>query len=150
MSKKKKLINFPAKLKFKKPSKHLSNIVCSKLSFKNTLGVFGRYAIQATKSGVMTQNQIEAVRIALRRPIKHIKNAKVWTLVKVDRIITKRSAETRMGKGKGAPLFQVALIEKGQLLYEISGPVFFKMNLVFQKAYKKLPVTAALVDFRHV
>jgi large subunit ribosomal protein L16 len=144
--KKNKLISFPSKLKYKKPSKHLSNVVCSKITFKSTVGVFGRYVVQASKSGFMTRGQIEAVRVALRRPIKHVKNAKVWVLIKVDRIITKRSPETRMGKGKGAPSFQIVLIEKGQLLYEIFGPTFFKINRVFLKAFKKLPVPSVLVD----
>ena len=70
-------------------------------------------------------------------------------LVKVDKIITKRSAETRMGKGKGAPSFQVALIEKGQLLYEVQGPTAFKMNTVFQKTFKKLPVPTMLINLQN-
>jgi len=147
--KKNKLLNISQKLKFKKPSKHLSNIVYSKLSFKSTIGSFGSYAIQANKSGFMTRGQIEAVRIAFRRPIKRLRNAKVWVLVVVDKIVTKRSAETRMGKGKGAPNSQIALIEKGQLLYEIQGPVFSKMVDIFEKTRKKLPVPVTLIDFKN-
>ena len=147
--KKNKLINLPPKLKYKKPSKHLSNIVISRLSFKNTVGMFGRFVIQAGQSGFMTRGQIEAMRVALRRPIKHIRFSKVWVLVKVDRIVTKRSSETRMGKGKGSPSFQIVLIEKGQLLYEIKGPTFSKMAFIFNKTKQKLPICATLVDLQN-
>jgi len=144
--KKNKLVNLPAKLKFKKPSKHLSNVRYGNILFKSTVPKFGRFALQAKQSGTMTRGQIEAMRISLRRPIKHIKKAKVWVLIKADKIITKRSAETRMGKGKGAPTSQLALIEKGQLLYEIQGPTLFKMKTIFLKTYKKLSIQSALVD----
>jgi len=107
---------------------------------------FGRFALQAKQSGTMTRGQIEAMRISLRRPIKHIKKAKVWVLIKADKIITKRSAETRMGKGKGAPSSQLALIEKGQLLYEIQGPTLLKMKTIFLKTYKKLSIQSVLID----
>ncbi|MCG6931581.1 MAG: 50S ribosomal protein L16 [Desulfofustis sp.] len=80
---------------------------------------FGEYALKATSSGKMTAQQIEAARIAINRKIK--RGGKVWIRVFPDKPITKKPAETRMGKGKGNPEYWVAPIRPGKILYELSG-----------------------------
>lgn len=146
MAKKKKSLNLSTKLKFKKPSKRLSYLPTDYYSFKNTVPRFGAFAVQSIEYGIMTRNQIEALRVAFRRPIKKYGNARVWALLKPDRILTKRSAETRMGRGKGTPVSQVALVHKGQLLFEIQGPPVAVMRRVFEKSKKKLPVRSVLIS----
>ena len=80
---------------------------------------FGDYALKATSSGKMTAQQIEAARVAINRKIK--RGGKVWIRVFPDKPVTKKPAETRMGKGKGSPEFWVAPIKPGKILYELSG-----------------------------
>jgi len=136
-SKKKHSLVISSKLKFKKPSKHLSNINYIQPIFKQTVPQFGKFLIQAAKSGVVSKYQLEAVRVSLRRPIKTIKGSRVWVCLKPDRLVTKRSAETRMGRGKGSVHSQIALISKGQILFEIIGPTAVLMNSIYEKAKKK-------------
>lgn len=80
---------------------------------------FGEYALKAVTSGRMTAQQIEAARIAINRKIK--RGGKVWIRVFPDKPVTKKPAETRMGKGKGSPEFWVAPVKPGKILYELSG-----------------------------
>ena len=78
---------------------------------------FGEYALKAVSSGRMSAQQIEAARIAINRKIK--RGGKVWIRVFPDKPVTKKPAETRMGKGKGSPEFWVAPVKPGKILYEI-------------------------------
>ena len=80
---------------------------------------FGRYGLKATEAGWLTDKQIEAARVAITRFIK--RGGKVWTRVFPDKPITKKPAETRMGKGKGPPEGWVAVIKPGRVLYEMEG-----------------------------
>jgi len=80
---------------------------------------FGEYALKATSSGKMTAQQIEAARVAINRKIK--RGGKVWIRVFPDKPVTKKPAETRMGKGKGSPEFWVAPVKPGKILYELAG-----------------------------
>ncbi|MDH4318282.1 MAG: 50S ribosomal protein L16 [Desulfobulbaceae bacterium] len=80
---------------------------------------FGDYAIKAVECGRMTAQQIEAARITINRKIK--RGGKMWIRVFPDKPITKKPAETRMGKGKGSPEYWVATIRPGKVLYELSG-----------------------------
>lgn len=80
---------------------------------------FGSYALKALDCGKMTAQQIEAGRIAINRKIK--RGGKVWIRVFPDKPITKKPAETRMGKGKGSPEYWVAPIKPGRILYELDG-----------------------------
>ena len=80
---------------------------------------FGEFALKATVCGKMTAQQIEAARITINRTMK--RGGKVWIRVFPDKPITKKAAETRMGKGKGTPESWVAVIRPGMILYEISG-----------------------------
>lgn len=80
---------------------------------------FGDYALQATGGGWMTNQQIEAARIAITRYIR--RGGQVWIRVFPDKPFTKKPAETRMGKGKGAPEGWVAVIKPGRIIYELGG-----------------------------
>jgi large subunit ribosomal protein L16 len=80
---------------------------------------FGRYGLKATEAGWMTDKQIEAARVAITRFIK--RGGKIWVRVFPDKPITKKPAETRMGKGKGPPEGWVAVIKPGRVLYEMEG-----------------------------
>src|SRR5271154_6872888 len=128
---KKKNLQLSSKFWFKKPSKSLSNLVLGFSSFKNTRLLYGTFGIQANKAGFMEKGQIESIRIMLKRPIKKFLNSKVWVLIKPNRIVTKRANETRMGKGKGAPFKQVALVSKGQVIFEFTGPTAIFAKRVF-------------------
>lgn len=80
---------------------------------------FGEYALKAVECGKMSSAHIEAARVAINRKIK--RGGKMWIRVFPDKPITKKPAETRMGKGKGSPEFWVAVIRPGKILYELSG-----------------------------
>jgi large subunit ribosomal protein L16 len=80
---------------------------------------FGEYALKAMDCGWITSRQIEAARIAMTRFIK--RGGKVWIRLFPDKPITKKPAETRMGKGKGAPEEWVAVIRPGKILFEMEG-----------------------------
>ncbi len=80
---------------------------------------FGEYALKAVECGKMTSQQIEAARIAINRKVK--RGGKMWIRIFPDKPITKKPAETRMGKGKGSPEYWVAPIKPGRILYELSG-----------------------------
>ncbi|HEB49174.1 MAG TPA: 50S ribosomal protein L16 [Desulfobulbus sp.] len=80
---------------------------------------FGDYALKAVGCGRMTAQQIEAGRVAINRKVK--RGGKMWIRVFPDKPITKKPAETRMGKGKGSPEYWVATIRPGKILYELKG-----------------------------
>jgi large subunit ribosomal protein L16 len=80
---------------------------------------FGQYGLQATEPGWVTNRQIEAARVALTRHIK--RGGKVWIRIFPDKPITKKPAETRMGKGKGSPEGWVAVVRPGRVLFELEG-----------------------------
>ena len=80
---------------------------------------FGEYGLQALENAWVTTQQIEAARVALTRHMK--RHGKVWIRVFPDKPVSKKPAETRMGKGKGAPETWVAVVKRGRILFEIDG-----------------------------
>jgi large subunit ribosomal protein L16 len=80
---------------------------------------FGEYGLQALEPGWVTNRQIEAARVALTRHIK--RGGKVWIRIFPDKPITKKPAETRMGKGKGSPEGWVAVVKPGRMMFELEG-----------------------------
>ena len=98
---------------------------------------FGDFGLQATQHGLMTARQIEAARIAMTRYVK--RSGKVWIRVFPDKPITKKPAETRMGKGKGSPEYWVARIKPGRVLYEMRGVDEETAREAFRLAQHKLP-----------
>ncbi|HEX2964504.1 MAG TPA: 50S ribosomal protein L16 [Syntrophorhabdaceae bacterium] len=104
---------------------------------------FGDYGLQATESGWVTARQIEAARIALTRYVK--RTGKVWIRIFPDKPITKKPAETRMGKGKGANEGWVAVVIAGKILYEITGVPEDKAREALRIASFKLPIGTKFV-----
>ncbi len=99
---------------------------------------FGDFGLQATEAGWITSRQIEAARIALTRYVK--RTGKVWIRVFPDKPITKKPAETRMGKGKGPNEGWVAVVKPGRILYEITGVPEDKAREALRIASFKLPI----------
>ena len=103
----------------------------------------GEYGLQATTAGWIKSNQIEAARVAMTRHIK--RGGKVWIKIFPDKPITKKPAETRMGKGKGAPEYWVAVVKPGRVLFEISGVAEDVAREALRLAGHKLPVQTKFV-----
>ena len=98
---------------------------------------FGDYALQAVGRGWLSSRQIEAARIAMTRHIK--RGGQIWIRVFPDKPITKKPAETRMGKGKGSPEYWVAVVKPGHVLYEMQGVDEVTAREAFRLAQHKLP-----------
>ena len=103
----------------------------------------GEYGLQATTAGWIKSNQLEAARVAMTRYIK--RGGKVWIKVFPDKPVTKKPAETRMGKGKGAPEYWVAVVKPGRVLFEISGVPEDTAKEALRLAGHKLPVQTKFV-----
>ena len=99
---------------------------------------FGEYGLEALQSSWITARQIEACRIALTRFIK--KGGKLWIRIFPDKPISKKPAETRMGKGKGAPEFWVAVVKPGRILFELEGMPVELAKEAMVLASHKLPI----------
>ena len=104
---------------------------------------FGDYGLQALECGHMTAQQIESARIAVTRHIK--RGGKIWIRIFPDKSFTKKPAETRMGKGKGAPEGWVAVVKPGRILYELEGVVETVAAEAFRLAGHKLPFATRFV-----
>ena len=107
---------------------------------------FGDYGLKAIECGKMTAQQIEAARIAINRKIK--RGGKVWIRVFPDKPITKKPAETRMGKGKGSPESWVAIVKPGKVLYELAGVDEALAVRALTLAGNKLPFATKIVSRR--
>jgi len=105
---------------------------------------FGEFGLKALEPCWMTARQIEAARIALTRYIK--RGGKVWIRVFPDKPITKKPAETRMGKGKGAPEAWVAVVKPGRVLFEIEGVDEVMAREALRLAANKLPMKTRFVS----
>ena len=103
----------------------------------------GEFGLQATTAGWIKSNQIEAARVAMTRHIK--RGGKVWIKIFPDKPITKKPAETRMGKGKGAPEYWVAVVKPGRVMFEIEGVAEDVAREALRLAAQKLPVQAKFV-----
>ena len=104
---------------------------------------FGDFGIQALEPGWLTNRQIEAARIAMTRHIK--RGGKIWIRMFPDKPVTKKPAETRMGKGKGAPEYWVAVVKPGRILYEIEGVDENTARDAMRLAAQKLPIKTKFV-----
>jgi len=105
---------------------------------------FGDFGIKALEQGRLTSRQIEAARIAMTR---HMKRAgKVWIRIFPDKPMTKKPAETRMGKGKGSPEFWVAVVRPGRILFEVGGGIDLALaKEAMRRAQQKLPIATKVV-----
>lgn len=105
----------PKKVKFRKMQKGNMN----GKAYRGSKVSFGEYGLKAVEPGWVSNRQIEAARIAITRHVK--RGCKVWIRIFPDKPLTKKPAETRMGKGKGSPEAWVAVVKPGRVLYEMSG-----------------------------
>jgi large subunit ribosomal protein L16 len=124
----------PKKVKYRKIQKGRR----SGTAWRGSSLAFGDYGLQAVGRGWITARQIEAARIAVTRHIK--RGGRVWIRVFPDKPMTKKPAETRMGKGKGAPDFWVAIIKPGRMLFEMEGVDAETAKEAFRLASNKLPI----------
>jgi large subunit ribosomal protein L16 len=99
---------------------------------------FGEFGLQAAEPCWMTARQIEAARVAMTRYVK--RGGKIWIRVFPDKPVTKKPQETRMGKGKGAPEFWVAVVKPGKVLFEIEGVSESEARQAMDRAAAKLPI----------
>jgi len=104
---------------------------------------FGSFAIKALEECWMTARQIEAARIAVTRYMK--REGQVWIRVFPDKPVTKKPAEVRMGKGKGAPELWVATVRPGKIIFEVDGVPLETGKEALRLAAQKLPITTKFV-----
>ena len=105
---------------------------------------FGEYGLQATECGWLTARQIEAARVAMTRHVK--RGGKIWIRIFPHKSVTKKPAETRMGKGKGAPEEWVAVIRPGVVMYEMEGVSREVAREAFRLASHKLPISTKFLS----
>jgi large subunit ribosomal protein L16 len=104
---------------------------------------FGDYGLQALEAAWITNQQIEAARIAITRHVK--RGGKIWIRIFPDKPYTKKPAETRMGKGKGSPEGWVAVVKPGRILYELSGVAPEVAKEALRLASMKLPIPTKIL-----
>ncbi len=105
---------------------------------------FGEFGLKALEPCWLTNRQIEAARVALTRHLK--RGGKIWIRVFPDKPVTKKPAETRMGKGKGAPEYWVAVVKPGRMLFEIEGVPETLAREAMRLAANKLPLKTKFVS----
>lgn len=130
----------PKKTKYRKKMK-------GRMTGSETRGTeleFGEFGLQTTEPAWITSRQIEAARRALTRYIK--RGGQVWIKIFPDKPITKKPAETRMGKGKGNPEYWVAVVKPGRLLFEMAGVSRDISKRALELAAQKLPIKTRIVE----
>jgi len=130
----------PKKVKFRKQQRGRMRGMARRGSGLN----FGEFGLQATECGAISARQIEAARIAMTRHVK--RGGKMWIRIFPDKPFTKKPAEVRMGKGKGAPEGWVAIVRPGRILYEMQGVPKELAKEAFRLASHKLSVKTRFVD----
>ena len=129
----------PKKVKYRKQQR---GRMCGK-AWRGSSLAFGDFGLKVMECGWITDRQIEAARVAMTRSIK--RGGKVWIRLFPDKPITKKPAETRMGKGKGAPEYWVAVVKPGRILYEIEGVDEKTARDAMKLAAQKLPIRTKFV-----
>ena len=129
----------PKKVKYRKQQKGKRR----GKAWRGSAVTFGEYGLKALESGWVTDRQIEAGRVAITRFIK--RGGKIWIRIFPDKPITKKPAETRMGKGKGAPEGWVAVVRPGKIIYEMEGVSEETAQEAMRLAANKLGVKAKFV-----
>lgn len=130
----------PKKVKYRKQQKGKMR----GLSYRGSSLHFGEFGLQAVECGWISSKQIEAARIAMTRHVK--RGGKMWIRIFPDKPITKKPAEVRMGKGKGAPEGWVAVIRPGRILYEMEGIPRELAKEALRLASHKLPIKTRFIE----
>lgn len=118
------------------------------LAYRGSHVDFGQFALKALEACWLTNRQIEAARVALTRHIK--RGGKIWIRIFPDKPVTQKPAETRMGKGKGAPEYWVAVVKPGRILFEIEGVSEELARAALRLAANKLPIKTKFVTRREL
>jgi large subunit ribosomal protein L16 len=132
----------PKKVKYRKRQKGRR----AGMALRGSTLAFGDYGLKALERGWLGAREIEAARIALTRYLK--RGGKVWIRIFPDKPITKKPAETRMGKGKGSPEAWVAVIKPGRILYEMEGVERDLAREAFRLAAHKLSLPTMFIERR--
>ena len=130
----------PKKVKFRKQQKGKMRGV----AYRGSRLSFGQFGLQAMECGFVTAKQIEAARIAMTRHVK--RGGKMWIRIFPDKPVSKKPAEVRMGKGKGAPEAWVAVVRPGRILYEMEGVPAELAREALRLASHKLPLKTRFVE----
>ena len=130
----------PKRVKFRKRFKGRT----AGMATRGNTVAFGHYGVMSLDPGWISNRQIEAARVALTREMK--RGGKVWIRVFPDKPITKKPAETRMGKGKGNPEEWVAVVKPGRILYEMEGVPIATAKEALRLAAHKLPMATRFVQ----
>jgi large subunit ribosomal protein L16 len=137
----------PKRTKYRKKQRRVKRTMLGKATRGNTIA-FGEYGLVSATSGWITNRQIEAARIAMTRHIK--RGGKVWIRIFPDIPYTKKPAETRMGKGKGAPEYWVAAVRPGTVMFELAGVTDELAQSAMKLASSKLPLRTKVVSRKDV
>lgn len=130
----------PKKVKFRKQQKGRMR----GKAYRGNMVSFGDFGLQTVGAGWVTARQIEAARMAITRHVK--RSGKLWIRIFPDKPLTKKPAETRMGKGKGSPEEWVAVVKPGRVLYEISGVSEDVAKRAFTLASHKLGIPTKFIS----
>ena len=134
----------PRKIKYRKPQTGRMR----GLAKGGNYVAFGTHGLKAVEPGWITSRQIEAVRITISRRVR--KTGKMWIRIFPHKSITKKPAETRMGKGKGSPEYWVAVVKPGRVLFEVEGLDDEEVKETFKQCGYKLPIKTKIVSKREV
>ena len=129
-----------------KRTKYRKHMRC-RMNGTETRGVtleFGDYGLQALEPAWINSRQIEAARRAMTRSIK--RGGRVWIKIFPDKVVTSKPAETRMGSGKGAPDYWVAVVKPGRILFEMSGVDRAVAREAMELAAQKLPIKVRVIE----
>ena len=129
----------PKRTKFRKKQKGRVKGIAQRGHLIN----FGSFGIKSLEPGWITSRQLEAARIAVTRKMK--REGQVWIRIFPDKPITKKPAEVRMGKGKGAPEYWVAIVKPGTIMFEVGGVTIKVAKEALRLAAQKLPVRTKFV-----
>ncbi len=134
----------PRKIKYRKTQKgRMRGMACT-----GDYVSFGSFGLKALEAGWITSRQIESARIAISRRVRKV--GRMWIRIFPDKSITKKPAETRMGKGKGSPEYWVAVVKPGRILFEIEGLDEKEAEETFRLCTYKLPIKTKTVGRREV
>src|ERR1700683_5016976 len=130
----------PSKVKYRKQQR---GRMCGK-AWRGSDMSFGDFGLKVMEAGWISDRQIEASRVAIMRFIK--RGGKLWIRIFPDKPVTKKPAETRMGKGKGAPEFWVAVVKRGRVMFEMAGVDLASATEAMKLASHKLPIRTKFVS----
>jgi len=134
----------PKKVKYRKIQKGNMRGMSNRSNFV----AYGTFGLKALEPGRITSRQIEATRISISRRVRKL--GRMWIRIFPDKPITKKPAETRMGKGKGSVEYWVSVVKPGRILFEIDGLDFDQAQEAFRKCSNKLPIKAKMVTRREL